>query len=330
MPSPALGTPASAYPQESTAKNGAALLFLAFGVVYVFWGSTYLAMRIGIESFPPLLLPGSRHLLVGLILYPLLRWKTGERPTIAQWKTAAMTGTLLLFFGNGGVCYAEQTVPSGIAALLVATVSLWMVIVDWLRPGGVRPGARVIAGIILGFLGLALLVGPAHLGGSGRVNPTGAAVLIVAAFAWACGSVFSKHGALPHSPMLGVAMQGLAGGTVLWVAGLLTGEGRSLHWAAISARSWLALAYLVLFGSVLGFTAYLYILRKSTAARVGTYALVNPVVALCLGWLFAKETVSLRTLAAAAIILSSVFLVITAPARMAEPEPLIPAGGEAD
>ena len=287
-------------------------------------------MRIGIESFPPLLLPGSRHLLVGLILYPLLRWKTGERPTIAQWKTAAMTGTLLLFFGNGGVCYAEQTVPSGIAALLVATVSLWMVIVDWLRPGGVRPGARVIAGIILGFLGLALLVGPAHLGGSGRVNPTGAAVLIVAAFAWACGSVFSKHGALPHSPMLGVAMQGLAGGTVLWVVGLLSGEGRSLHWAAISARSWLALAYLVVFGSVLGFTAYLYILKKSTAARVGTYALVNPVVALVLGWLFAKETVSLRTLAAAAIILSSVFLVITAPARMAEPEPLIPAGGEAD
>jgi len=330
LPSSAPGAPASTYPHESTAKHGAALLFLAFGVVYVFWGSTYLAMRIGIESFPPLLLPGSRHLLVGVILYPVLRWKTGERPTLAQWKTAAITGTLLLFFGNGGVCYAEQTVPSGIAALLVATVALWMVIVDWLRPGGVRPGARVIAGIILGFLGLALLVGPAHLGGAGRVNLTGAGVLMVAAFAWACGSVFSKHGALPHSPMLGVAMQGLAGGTVLWVVGLLSGEGRSLHWAAISARSWLALAYLVVFGSVLGFTAYLYILKKSTAARVGTYALVNPVVALVLGWLFAKETVSLRTLAAAAIILSSVFLVITAPARMAKPEPLIPAGGEAD
>ncbi|HKT46029.1 MAG TPA: EamA family transporter [Candidatus Acidoferrales bacterium] len=315
--------------ENSARKRTAALLFVAFGVVYLIWGSTYLAMRIGIESFPPLLLPGSRHLLVGLVLYPLMRWKTGERPTLAQWRTAAITGTLLLFFGNGGVCYAEQTVPSGVAALLVATVSLWMVIVDWLRPGGARPAGRVFIGIVLGFLGLALLVGPAHLGGAGRINLVGAGVLVVASFAWACGSVFSKHGALPRSPMLGVAMQALAGGVVLWIAGFFSGEMHSLHFATISLRSWLALAYLVFFGSVVGFTSYLYMLKNTTAARVGTYALVNPVVALLLGWLFASEPISLRTLLAAAIILSSVLLVITAPAKQPEGS-LVPAGGEAD
>src|SRR2546430_5645307 len=146
------------------------LVLIAFGLVYVVWGSTYLAIRVGVESLPPLLLAGARHLLTGLILYPFLRWKTGLRPTAAQWRTAIITGCLLLFVGNGGVCIAEKSVPSGITALLVATVSLWMVLVDWLRPGGVRPVARVAAGLVIGFAGLALLVGPKSLGGSARVD----------------------------------------------------------------------------------------------------------------------------------------------------------------
>jgi len=309
----------------------AGLVVVAFGIVYVIWGSTYLAMRVGIESFPPLLLPGTRHLLVGTILFPLVRWKTGERPTWEQWRTAIVTGVLLLLLGNGGVCVAEETVPSGVAALLVAMVSLWMVVVDWVRPGGVRPGPRIIGGIALGFAGLVLLVGPAHLGNSGRIDLKGAAVLVVASLAWACGSLYSKHGALPKSPLLGVSMQALAGGTALWTAGFLTGEVRSLHFAAISQRSWVALAYLMVFGSVIGFTAYLYILKNSTAARVGTYALVNPVVALFLGWLFAGESITLRTVLAATVILTAVVLVITAPhgtsVRTVE---VVPAAGEAD
>jgi drug/metabolite transporter (DMT)-like permease len=306
------------------------LVLVAFGVVYLIWGSTYLAMRVGIESFPPLLLAGSRHLLTGLILYPLLRWKTRERPSWAQWRTAIVTGCLLLFIGNGGVCVAELTVSSGVTALLVATVSLWMVLVDWLRPGGTRPLPRVAAGIVLGFGGLALLVGPANLGGSKRIDPVGAGILVVASLAWACGSLYSKHGVLPKSPMLGVAMQGLAGGSALWIAGFFTGEVRALHVASISTRSWIALAYLIVFGSTIGFTAYLYILKRSTAARVGTYAFVNPVVALFLGWLIIGESITMRTVIAAAVILTAVLLVITAPHKDAShASDAVPVPGEA-
>jgi len=221
-------------------------------------------------------------------------------------------------------------VPSGVTALLVATVSLWLVIVDWLRPGGARPVPRVAMGLLMGFGGLALLVGPAHLGGSERVNPLGGVVLVIASLAWACGSLYAKHGGMPSSPMLAVAMQSLAGGVILLIVALFAGEFRELHLAAISLRSWLALAYLIVFGSGIGFSAYLYILHNSTAARVATYAFVNPVVALFLGWLIAGETITVRTILAAAVILTSVILVITAPHRTAAPvNASVPVPGEA-
>jgi drug/metabolite transporter (DMT)-like permease len=305
------------------------MLILAFAIVYIFWGSTYLAMRIGIESFPPLLLPGTRHLLVGLILYPLFRWKSGIRPTREHWKTAAITGCLLLFLANGSVCWAEQTVPTGIAALLVATVSLWMVLLDWLRPGGHRPTFRVIVGVGIGFVGMFLLVGPSHLG-AGRINLSGAGILIFASFAWACGSLYSKHGSLPSSPLLGVGMQSLCGGAALWIAGFLTGEVRQLHFSQISLRSWMAVLYLAIFGSCIGFTAYMYLLKKSTATRAGTYAFVNPVVALFIGWLFAGEPMTARTWMSACVILTAVVVVITAPHRdPAHDVETLPAPGEA-
>ncbi len=221
---------------EPPASRTSAPVIIAFGLVYVVWGSTYLAIRVGIESFPPLLLAGSRHLLTGFILYPILRWKTGVRPTAAQWRMSFITGFLLLCVGNGGVCLAERTVPSGVAALLVATVSLWMVLIDWLRPGGTRPGARVVAGLLLGFSGLALLVGPKNLGGSSRVDPIGVGLLVVASLAWAAGSVYSKHaGGLSGSPLMGAAMQCLAGGVSLWIAGIVSGEVGGLHLRAVSA-----------------------------------------------------------------------------------------------
>jgi drug/metabolite transporter (DMT)-like permease len=306
------------------------LVLVAFAAVYVVWGSTYLAIRIGIESFPPLILAGLRHITVGLFLYPALRAKTGIKPTVANWRAATVAGALLLFAGNGGVSWAEQTVPSGVTALLVATVSLWLVIVDWLRPGGVRPVPRVVMGLLMGFAGLALLVGPRNLGGSERVNPLGAAVLVIASLAWACGSLYSKHGEMPSSPMLGLAMQSFAGGVILLIAGLVAGEFHGLRLGAVSLRSWLALGYLIVFGSGIGFSAYIYILHKSTAARVATYAFVNPVVALFLGWLIASETITLRTILAAAIILTAVLLVITAPHRSPAPVTApVPAPGEA-
>lgn len=301
------------------------LVLVGFAAVYTVWGSTYLAIRIGIESFPPLILAGLRHTTVGVFLYPIIRWKTGIKPTAANWKTAIVTGALLLCVGNGGVSWAEQTVPSGIAALLVATVSLWLVILDWVRPGGVKPVPRVSMGLLMGFAGLALLIGPAQLGGSERVDPRGAAVLVIASLAWACGSLYSKHGGMPSSPMLGVAMQSFAGGVILLFAGWFAGEFHALHLGSISTRSWVAFAYLIVFGSGIGFSAYIYILHKSTAARVGTYAFVNPVVALFLGWLIVDETITMRTVMAAGIILTAVILVITAPhhapAPVTEPAP---------
>jgi drug/metabolite transporter (DMT)-like permease len=289
-----------------------------------------LAIAVGIESFPPLLLSATRHLTAGLILFPILRWKTGIRPTRVQWRTAAITGLLLILMGNGGVCLSERTVPTGVAALLVAMVCFWMVLLDWLRPGGSRPAARVVASLILGFAGLTVLVGPAHLGGSERVDLGGAGILVVASFCWACGSIYSKHNDLPSSPMLGVAMQSLVGGSALWIVGLLSGEGRDLHFAAISMRSCIAIVYLIVFGSGIGFTAYVYLLKRSTAARVGTYAFVNPVVALFLGWLGAGEKITLRTALAAAVILTAVLLVITAPHKdPAEAAEILPNPGEA-
>jgi drug/metabolite transporter (DMT)-like permease len=187
----------------------------------------------------------------------------------------------------------------------------------------------VVMGLLMGFVGLALLVGPAHLGGSGRVDPRGAAVLVVGSFACACGSLYSKHGGMPSSPMLSVAMQSFAGGAILLIAGLFAGEFRGLHLGAISLRSWLALGYLIVFGSGIGFSAYIYILQKSTAARVATYAFVNPVVALFLGWLIVGETITLRTVVAAAVILTAVILVITAPHRTPAPASApVPAPGE--
>src|SRR6266404_1534130 len=320
------GTPA---PLPHKPAGTTTLVLMGFAAVYLVWGSTYLAIRIGIESFPPLILAGLRHTFVGIFLYPILRGKPGIRPTRANWAAAVITGTLLLFVGNGGVSWAEQTVPSGIAALLVATVSLWLVIVDWLRPGGVKPVPRVVMGLLMGFAGLALLVGPAHLGGSERVDPRGAAVLVVASLAWACGSLYTKRGRMANSAMLGVAMQSLAGGVILLIAGLFSGEFGGLHLGAISMRSWLALGYLIVFGSGIGFSAYIYILQKSTAARVATYAFVNPVVALFLGWLILGETFTLRTVVAAAVILTAVILVITAPHRAPAPAVSpVPAPGE--
>lgn len=334
MSSPALGQSLDRSPSDTRLgapeKRVAPLLIPAFAAVYLIWGSTYLAIAIGIESFPPLLLAAVRHLIAGLILYPFLRLRTGIRPARRQWRNAAITGLLLLLIGNGAVCLSERTVPTGVAALLVAMVSFWMVLLDWLRPGGCKPVPRVIAGLILGFGGLLLLVGPAHLGGSGRVDPVGAAILAVGSFAWACGSIYSKHSELPSSPLLGVAMQSLVGGAALCVVGLLAGEGRMLHLSTISLRSCLAIAYLVVFGSGLGFTAYVYLLKKSTAARVATYAFVNPVVALFLGWLAAGEAITLRTALAAAITLTAVLVVITAPHRTSrEAEGCLPTPGEA-
>ncbi len=299
-------------PGPSTAK-----LVTAFAAVYLLWGSTFLAIRFAVATLPPFLMAGARHLVAGAVLYPLARLRSGERPSRANWSAAALMGALLLAGGNGGVSWAEQLVPSGVAALLVATVSLWMVILDWLRPGGVRPTGRVFAGLTLGFAGLAFLVGPSWLVGTGRVNPVGATVLVLASLSWATGSVFSRRLRLPRAPLLGTAMQCLTGGGLLIVLGVLSGQGAQLDWSVVSLRSVLALGYLIVFGSLLGFSAYTWLLAHAPPARVATYAYVNPVVAMFLGWALAGERITLRTLTATAVIVAAVVLVITARQRAA-------------
>jgi drug/metabolite transporter (DMT)-like permease len=291
-----------------------ARLLAAFAAVYTIWGSTYLAIRFAVETLPPLLMAGVRFLLAGLILlvYARLRDRTAP-PTRADWKTGLVGGGLLLLGGNGAVVWAEQRVPSGIAALLVAVVPLWMVLLDWLRPGGRRPASAVFAGLALGLAGLGLLVGPdALLHGGGDISMAGAGVLMLGAFSWAAGSLYTKGAPKPSSANNGSGTQMVAGGLCLIAGGIVFGELGQLDLAHASARSLLGFAYLVTFGSLIGFTAYLYLLAHTTAAKAATYAYVNPVVAVLLGWAFAGEPVTSRTLLAAAVILAGVAIITVA------------------
>src|SRR5215469_18796110 len=309
--------PLSSTPQAASFASHAParpfLVWLSFAGVYLLWGSTYFFIRVAVETIPPFLMAGLRHLIFGAVFFAIFAKITGERPTRAQWRTTVVTGLLLLLSGNGVVSWAETRLPSGIAALLVAMVSLWMVLIEWLRPGGVRPAPRAVLGFVLGFAGILVLVGPAQLGNSGRVDPVPALALVLASLAWATGSIYARHHPTPSSPLLGASMQSMAGAFGLWLVALASGEIRRFHPAQVSLPSWLAVVYLVIFGSALGFSAYVYILRHSTASRVATYAFVNPAVALFLGWSLGGEPLTLRTLLASGVILAAVLLVITAP-----------------
>jgi drug/metabolite transporter (DMT)-like permease len=281
----------------------------AFAAIYIIWGSTYLAIRFAIETLPPFLMAGTRFLIAGAVLYPFAR-RLGPRPEKAHWVGAAIVGALLLLAGNGGVVWAEQRVASGLAALLVATVPLWTVLLDSLIRKK-RPTGRVIAGLFLGFLGLVLLVGPGELAGSRRIDPIGVAVLVTASLCWATGSLMSRRVKLPRSPLLATAMEMLLGGGLLVFFGLVLGEGSRLHLDMVSPKSVLALLYLVVFGSLIGLTAYVWLLGVVAPARVSTYAFVNPVIAVVLGWAFAGEPLTARTLMAAAVIVGAVVLITT-------------------
>ena len=290
-----------------------ARLIAAFAAVYVIWGSTYLAIRFAVETLPPLLMAGARFAIAGAIL---LLWSRLRSPTLSptriDWRTGLVSGLLLLLGGNGGVVWAEQRVPSGIAALLVAVVPLWMVLLDWMRPTGRRPPALVFAGLGLGLAGLAFLVGPDALQGHGEIDIVGAVVLMVASLSWAAGSLYTKYAPRASSGLNGAATQMIAGGGLLVVAATLSGELTRLDLAHASSRSILGFLYLLTFGSLIGFTAYVYLLAHTTAAKAATYAYVNPVVAVLLGWAFANEAVTPRTLLAAAVILAGVVIITAA------------------
>jgi len=295
----------------------------AFAAVYLIWGSTYLAIRFAIETLPPFLMAGVRFLIAGTIIFAWARLRGAERPEAAHWKAAAVTGTLLLMGGNGAVVWAEQHVPSGVAALVIAVTPCWMVLLDWLRPRGTAPTAPIVAGLVLGLAGIALLVGPESFMGGERIDPLGTAVLVLGSLSWASGSIYSRHSPAPRTPLLATGIQMLCGGSVLVVAGMLTGEMARVELSSVSLRSVLALAYLIVMGAIVGYSAYIWLLRASTPARVSTYAYVNPVVAVLLGWLLADEALTGRMGVAAGVIVAGVALItLSGPRRaVAGPSP---------
>lgn len=288
-----------------------AKIWLALLSVYIVWGSTYLAIAFAVQTMPPFLMAAARFLIAGGMLYAWRRFVSHDpAPRKIEWRSAAIVGLLLLLGGNGGVVWAEQRVPSMIAALLVGSAPLFMVLIDALRPGGVRPSWQTALGVLIGFAGIALLVSPEQ-GSSSRqgLDLTGILVLMLGSFLWAAGSLYSRKACLPGSPLLGTGMEMLAGGTGLLVLGTLTGEWSRLDLGAISLPSLLGLGYLIFFGSLVGFASYTWLLRNAPTPLVSTYAYVNPLIAIFLGNWLAQEPLTPTILVSALIILSSVALI---------------------
>ena len=299
----------------AVAKRNKTRVLIAFAAVYVLWGSTYLAIKYAVASLPPFVTGATRFFVAGLALYAFARWRGQPAPNRTEWRNAAMTGVLMLAFGNGAVIWSEQTVPSGIVAIIVATVPLWMVLMDWLRPRGVRPRRMMFVGLALGLIGIAVLMGA---GARGHVPPAGALVLLVGSISWAIGSILTRHTERPRSAFVYSALQMLAAAAAFTLMALASGELRGFSLDRVAMSGVIGWVYLVIFGSLIGYTAYIYLLANVSAAKAATYAYVNPVIAVLLGWAFAHEPVGARTLVAAAIILAGV-AIITATQSSAAP-----------
>jgi drug/metabolite transporter (DMT)-like permease len=299
---------------KSVAKSRSVMIVLAFAAIYLIWGSTYLAIRYAIETLPPFLMAATRFIIAGGILYcwAIIKGET-VRQSISQWRRALVVGALLLLCGNGGVTWAEKYISSGLAALLVATEPLWVVILNWAVTHK-RPTATILLGVLLGLPGVALLVGNGLSEGgpaSSTMRLIGTAVVIVSGFAWASGSVYANRRPIAASTAMASAMQMLTGGLLLLLLGAVTGDLQRLNVSRVSWISIGALSYLIVFGSIVAFTAYSWLLRNVTPARAATYAYVNPVVAVVLGWLIAGEPITAWMLIGAAIIVGSVMLITT-------------------
>ncbi|MBA3687710.1 MAG: EamA family transporter [Chloroflexi bacterium] len=299
----------------------------ALGIVYVVWGSTYLAIAFVVDSMPPLLAAGIRFLIAGLTLLAFLvaqdRWRrrgggTAEllaRPKAVEWRTAFIVGALLLLGGNGMVSVAEQTIPSGIAAVIIATIPIWLSVFDAVLTRRM-PSLLAIGGLLVGLVGVAILLLPSS--GLDAFDPVGIGILVVAAVCWASGSLYARRGPLPRNGLLGTGMQQFAGGLLLLAAGVAIGETGRFDPAAVTTSSLLGLAFLIVFGSLLAFTAYGWLLNHVAVTTVATYAYVNPVVAVALGVAFRGETLTPRSLLAAALIIGAVMAMVSGRPRDAE------------
>ncbi len=287
--------------------------WIALIAVYIVWGSTYLAIRFAVETIPPFLTAGVRFLVAGSLLYIWQRLSGVPAPKKVEWRSAAIIGLLLLLGGNGLLNWAETRIPSGIASLFIATVPLWMVLMDALRSRGSRTNWLVWVGVLVGFAGAVLLANPwqSHTA-STALDPLGIGVLIFAAISWSIGSLYSRSAPLPRSPLIGTAMEMLVGSLSLFVMATLAGEWGHLHFAAISMRSLGGLVYLIIFGSGIGFVAYTWLLRNAPTPIVSTYAYVNPVVAILLGSFIGREPLETIEIISAVIIITGVMIITSA------------------
>jgi len=303
---------------------------IAFVALYLVWGSTYLGIRFAIESIPPFLMAGARFLFAGIIMFAIA-WSQGTyKSTWANWRVSLVVGACLLLAGNGGVTISEQYIDTGLAALIVAIVPIYIVILGWATGMAPRPAPIIWLGLIGGFVGVGILLGPAlRLPSNGGQHPAiGMSILLVSSFIWSAGSLYSRSAKHAASPFLTAAQQMLCGGLLLLLTGVVTGELQRFHPSSISPRSLGAFVYLVVIGAVVGYTAYIWLLRHCDPAKVATYAYVNPIVAVLLGAGFAGEKLSMRVLIAAALIIGSVAIVITMQQLRARAEPAMTAAIE--
>jgi drug/metabolite transporter (DMT)-like permease len=285
-------------------------IWIALLALYIVWGSTYLAIRFAVETIPPFMSAGMRFLVSGAILLIWRRAAGDAMPTKRQWISTAIVGILLLLGGNGLVSFAEQRIASGIAALIVGTVPLWLVLIEALRPGGVRPTPVAILGLLIGFGGIYLLVGPTELNAASmQFDTIGIGAVILASFLWSIGSIYSRGADMPASTLMTTGAEMLTGSAALFVVSGLLGEWRNFDLAAVSTQSWLGLAYLITFGSLIGFVSYGWLLKNAPVSLVATYAYVNPLVAVFLGAWLADETLNARILVAGLVIIGSVVLI---------------------
>ncbi len=298
-------------------------VWIALLALYIVWGSTYLAIRFSVETIPPFLHAALRFLISGAILYIWRRTAGDPAPTAGNWRSTAIVGTALLLGGNGLVGWAEKTVPSGIAALMIATSPFWLTLFEALRSGGTKPTWQAILGLIIGFGGVFLLIGPAEITGGGEsIDRFGSILLLLAPFFWSLGSIYARGADMPRSTLLSTGMQMLTGAVALFVVSLIKGELNGFSLGMVSTRSWLGLLYLITFGSLVGFVSYGWLLHNAPVSLTSTYAYVNPVVAVFLGSLLADEVLNGRILVAAAIIIGSVVLINSARLRKVKTQPL--------
>jgi drug/metabolite transporter (DMT)-like permease len=295
-------------------------LILGFAAIYLIWGSTYLGIRVAVGSMPPFAMAGARFVIAGGLLFAVLKLRGAPWPTARQWWINTVIGLFLLLGGNGLVSWAEQIVPSGITALLIGVGPLFVVLTEWAWPGGTRPSALTIVALLLGFLGVTWLAAPWESTTHGGIDLAGVAAILAACLFWGIGSIYSRRAQHGANPLLASSLQMLGGGCALTLVALGRGDFVHFQFAAVTAKAWGAFFYLIVAGSLIAFSTFAWLTKHSTPARVSTFAYVNPIVAVLLGWLLLDEPIGPRTLTASFIIISAV-LIITLQKNRSAPQP---------